>query len=422
MVKIEVKNKEILNESKNFFKVAEDSIKALKEEKLDMTGFVNLPINYDKEEVSSIISVAKEIRENAKVLVVIGIGGSYLGAKAAIDFLSNYYRKDRDIEVIFVGNGLSEKYLKETLEYVENKEFYVNVISKSGGTLEPAVAFRYFRELAEKKYGDLAKNRIIATTDKEKGILKELSNKKGYRTFIVPDNIGGRYSVLTPVGLLPIATAGFDIEKILNGAKIERETLINEKGEKNDAIVYASIRNTLYNSGKDIEVFSTMTPNLKNFSEWLKQLFGESECKMNKGIFPASLNLTADLHSMGQLMQEGKRNIFETFLYVEKEVKENSLTINSEKEDDDKLNYVSGKTVAYLNEVALNATMKAHNDGKVPVLKIQIEDFSEESLGKLFYFFMISCAISASILGVNAFNQPGVEEYKKNIKTILKGE
>ena len=422
MVKIEVKNKEILNESKNFFKVAEDSIKTLKEEKLDMTGFVNLPINYDKEEVSSIISVAKEIRENAKVLVVIGIGGSYLGAKAAIDFLSNYYRKDSDIEVIFVGNGLSEKYLKETLEYVENKEFYINVISKSGGTLEPAVAFRYFRELAEKKYGDLAKNRIIATTDKEKGILKELSNKKGYRTFIVPDNIGGRYSVLTPVGLLPIATAGFDIEKILNGAKIERETLINEKGEKNDAIVYASIRNTLYNSGKDIEVFSTMTPNLKNFSEWLKQLFGESECKMNKGIFPVSLNLTADLHSMGQLMQEGKRNIFETFLYVEKEVKENNLTINSEKEDDDKLNYVSGKTVAYLNEVALNATMKAHNDGKVPVLKIQIEDFSEESLGKLFYFFMISCAISASILGVNAFNQPGVEEYKKNIKTILKGE
>ena len=422
MVKIEVKNKEILNESKNFFKVAEDSIKILKDEKLDMTGFVNLPINYDKEEVSSIISVAKEIREKAKVLVVIGIGGSYLGAKAAIDFLSNYYRKDSDIEVIFVGNGLSEKYLKETLEYVENKEFYINVISKSGGTLEPAVAFRYFRELAEKKYGDLAKNRIIATTDKEKGILKELSNKKGYRTFIVPDNIGGRYSVLTPVGLLPIATAGFDIEKILNGAKIERETLINEKGEKNDAIVYASIRNTLYNSGKDIEVFSTMTPNLKNFSEWLKQLFGESECKMNKGIFPASLNLTADLHSMGQLMQEGKRNIFETFLYVEKEVKENNLTINSEKEDDDKLNYVSGKTVAYLNEVALNATMKAHNDGNVPVLRIQIEDFSEESLGKLFYFFMISCAISASILGVNAFNQPGVEEYKKNIKTILKGE
>ena len=420
MVKIEIKDQEILKESRQFTKITNDAIDDLKTGKVDMTGFVNLPINYDKKEVESIINISNEIRKNAKVLVVIGIGGSYLGAKAAIDFLSGYYKKEEETEVIFVGNGLSEKYLKETLEYVEKKDFYINIISKSGGTLEPAVAFRVFRELAEKKYGENAKNRIIATTDKEKGILKELADKKGYRTFIVPDNIGGRYSVLTPVGLLPIAVAGFDVLKILNGAKLEREEIIEKK--ENNAADYAAIRNVLYNKDKCIEVFSTMTPNLKNFAEWLKQLFGESECKENKGIFPASLNLTADLHSMGQLMQEGKRNLFETFIYVEKEIKENNLKIENEKEDDDKLNYICGKTVSYLNEVALTATMKAHNDGGVPVLKITIDDFSEESLGRLFYFFMISCAISAKILGVNAFNQPGVEEYKKNIKLILKGE
>ena len=349
---------------------------------------------------------------------MIGIGGSYLGAKAAIDYLSDYYRKDDELEIIYAGNGLSEKYLYETLDYVKNKDFYINVISKSGGTLEPAVAFRYFRELAEKKYGKEASNRIIATTDKEKGILKNIADKEGYRTFVIPDDIGGRYSVLTPVGLLPIAAAGFDIDKILLGAKEARERL--GFYDNNDAVAYAKVRNALYDDGKDIEVFSTLSPNMRYFSEWLKQLFGESECKENKGIFPASLTLTADLHSMGQLMQEGKRNIFETFISIDEDYSDEHLTIDKKENDDDKLNYIEGKTVNQLNNVALKATRKAHFDGNVPVINININRQNEKTLGEIFYFFEFACAISALILGVNPFNQPGVEAYKSNIKELLK--
>ena len=301
---------------------------------------------------------------------------------------------------------------------MKDKDFYVNVISKSGGTLEPAVAFRYFRELAEKKYGKDASKRIIATTDKEKGILKNIADSENYRQFIIPDDIGGRYSVLTPVGLLPIAAAGFDIDKILIGAKEIKERL--SLYDNNDAVAYAKVRNALYDNGKEIEVFSTMQPNMRFFSEWLKQLFGESECKENKGIFPASLTLTADLHSMGQLMQEGKRNMFETFINLEEDFVDNRLKIQEKEVDDDKLNYLKDTSLNKLNDVALKATMKAHSDGDVPVINISINRQNEKTLGEIFYFFEFACGLSALILGVNPFNQPGVEAYKSNIKDLLK--
>ena len=354
--------------------------------------------------------MAEEIKKEADVLVAIGIGGSYLGARAAIEYLSDYYGVNRKgVEVIFAGNGLSEKYLEETLKYVENKNFYVNVISKSGGTLEPATAFEKFKELLIKKYGNEgACKRIIATTDKAKGILKEEANKMGYRTLIVPDDIGGRYSVLSAVGLLPIAAAGFDIDALMKGAEKAREKWTIEDLEKNDAMKYAILRNIYYSKGKDIEVFATLSPNMKMFAEWLKQLFGETECKENKGIFPASLSMTADLHSMGQLMQEGKRNMFETFIMINDDY------------DSDRVKYNDKFYVNDLNDIALRATEKAHNDGNVPVIEFRVDKQNEDTLGELFYFFEISCATSALILGVNPFNQPGVEEYKKNIKELLK--
>ncbi|MBR1455060.1 MAG: glucose-6-phosphate isomerase [Lachnospiraceae bacterium] len=383
--------------------------------KIDMTGWVKHPLNYDKEEFNRIKVVANEIKEEAEVLVSIGIGGSYLGAKAAIDYLSQYYKnrkehiKGEGVEVIFAGNGLSEKYLKETLDYVEGKNFYINVISKSGGTLEPANAFDKFKALCEKKYGkDGAKKRIIATTDKAKGILKEEADREGYRTFVVPDDIGGRYSVLSAVGLLPIAAAGFDIDKLMAGAKLSYDNFTKNNLNENSAMQYAIIRNLYYNQGKDIEVFSTLSPNMQYFAEWLKQLFGESECKGRKGIFPASLNMTADLHSMGQLMQDGKRNLFETFIMIEDDF------------DKDRIRYNDKFFVNDLNDIALRATEKAHHTGEVPVIEIKVKEQNEETLGELFYFFMMSCGLSALILGVNPFNQPGVEEYKKNIKELLK--
>ena len=361
--------------------------------------------------------MANEIKNEAEVLVSIGIGGSYLGAKAAIEYLSNYYSHHNKgastaisgVEVIFAGNGLSEKYLKETLDYVEGKNFYINVISKSGGTLEPATAFDKFKALCEKKYGkDGAKKRIIATTDKAKGILKEEADREGYRTFVVPDDIGGRYSVLSAVGLLPIAAAGFDIEKLMKGAEEARSIYTVADENKNDAMKYAIIRNLYYENGKDVEVFSTLSPNMQYFAEWLKQLFGESECKGNKGIFPASLIMTADLHSMGQLMQEGKRNMFETFIMIENDY------------DKDRVKYNDKFFVNDLNDIVLRATEKAHHTGNVPVIEVKVPEQNETTLGELFYFFEMSCAVSALILGVNPFNQPGVEEYKKNIKELLK--
>ena len=418
MIKLSFEKAEEVKNLSKHVEEAKSHLSDLLAGKIDMTGWVDHPIKYDKEEFARIKEVANEIKNEAEVLVSIGIGGSYLGAKAAIEYLSDYYShrcvgassaSPRGVEVIFVGNGLSEKYLKETLDYVEGKNFYINVISKSGGTLEPAVAFNKFKALCEKKYGkDGAKKRIIATTDKAKGILKEEANKEGYRTFVVPDDIGGRYSVLSAVGLVPIACAGFDIDKLMKGAEAARSIYTMSDENKNDAMKYAIIRNLYYENGKDIEVFATLSPNMQYFSEWLKQLFGESECKGNKGIFPASLNMTADLHSMGQLMQDGKRNMFETFVMIENDY------------DKDRIKYNDKFFVNDLNDIALRATEKAHHTGDVPVIEVKVPEQNETTLGELFYFFEMSCAISALILGVNPFNQPGVEEYKKNIKELLK--
>ena len=429
MIKVSFEKAEEIKNLNSLKETAKNNLNDLLAGKIDMTGWVDHPIKYDKEEFARIKEVAEEIKKEAEVLVSIGIGGSYLGAKAAIEYLSDYYShrsvrtnnnvgmsnnvgastaSPKGVEVIFVGNGLSEKYLKETLDYVEGKNFYINVISKSGGTLEPAVAFDKFKALCEKKYGkDGAKKRIIATTDKAKGILKEEANREGYRTFVVPDDIGGRYSVLSAVGLVPIACAGFDIDKLMKGAETARAIYTAVDENKNDAMKYAIVRNLYYNAGKDIEVFATLSPNMQYFAEWLKQLFGESECKGNKGIFPASLNMTADLHSMGQLMQEGKRNMFETFIMIENDY------------DKDRVRYNEKFFVNDLNDIALRATEKAHHTGNVPVIEIKVEEQNETTLGELFYFFEMSCAISALILGVNPFNQPGVEEYKKNIKELL---
>ena len=408
MIKLNFEKAEEIKNLSKHVAAAKSHIDDLLAGKIDMTGWVNHPIKYDKEEFSRIIEVANEIKNEAEVLVSIGIGGSYLGAKAAIEYLSDYY-SNKGVEVIFAGNGLSEKYLKETLDYVAEKSFYINVISKSGGTLEPATAFDKFKELCEKKYGkEGAKKRIIATTDKAKGILKEEADREGYRTFVVPDDIGGRYSVLSAVGLLPIAAAGFDIEKLMKGAEAARNIYTLDDENKNDAMKYAIVRNLYYENGKDIEVFSTLSPNMQYFAEWLKQLFGESECKGNKGIFPASLSMTADLHSMGQLMQEGKRNMFETFIMIENDF------------DKDRVKYNDKFFVNDLNDIALRATEKAHHTGNVPVIEVKVPEQNETTLGELFYFFEMSCAISALILGVNPFNQPGVEEYKKNIKELLK--
>lgn len=408
MIKVNFDKTEEFKNVMKYEEKAKTHIADLLSGKIDMTGWVDQPVKYDKEEFARIKEVSNEIKSEAEVLVSIGIGGSYLGAKAAIEYLSDYY-SPKGVEIIFAGNGLSEKYLKETLDYVANKNFYINVISKSGGTLEPAVAFDKFKALCEKKYGkEGAKKRIIATTDKAKGILKEEADKEGYRTFVVPDDIGGRYSVLSAVGLIPIAAAGFDIDKLMEGAKTARDLYTTSDINKNDAMKYAIVRNLNYENGKDIEVYSTFSPNMHYFAEWLKQLFGESECKGNKGIFPASLNLTADLHSMGQLMQEGKRNLFETFIAIENDY------------DSERVQYNDKLCVNDLNDIALRATEKAHFTGGVPVIEIKVPEQNETTLGELFYFFEMSCAISALILGVNPFNQPGVEEYKKNIKELLR--
>ena len=418
MIKLNFEKAEEVKNISKYASEAKSNLSDLLAGKIDMTGWVDHPVKYDKEEFARIKEVANEIKSEAEVLVSIGIGGSYLGAKAAIEYLSDYYShhnvgastaSPKGVEVIFAGNGLSEKYLKETLDYVEGKNFYINVISKSGGTLEPATAFDKFKALCEKKYGkDGAKKRIIATTDKAKGILKEEADREGYRTFVVPDDIGGRYSVLSAVGLLPIAAAGFDIDKLMKGAEAARSIYTVADENKNDAMKYAIIRNLYYQNGKDIEVFATLSPNMQYFAEWLKQLFGESECKGKKGIFPASLNMTADLHSMGQLMQDGKRNMFETFIMIENDF------------DKDRVKYNDKFFVNDLNDIALRATEKAHHTGEVPVIEVKVEEQNETTLGELFYFFEMTCAISALILGVNPFNQPGVEEYKKNIKELLK--
>lgn len=390
----------------------------------DFLGWIDLPVAYDKEEFDRIKKAAAKIQSDSDVLVVIGIGGSYLGARAAIEFLRhsfyNIISKDqrKTPEIYFVGNSISTTYLKDLIDVIGDRDFSINMISKSGTTTEPAIAFRIFKEMAEKKYGkEGAAKRIYATTDKARGSLKNLATEEGYESFIVPDDIGGRFSVLTAVGLLPIAVSGADIDKLMEGAASGREKALNLPYEENDALKYAALRNILLRKGKTIEVLANYEPNVHFVSEWWKQLYGESEGKDQKGIFPASVDLTTDLHSMGQFIQDGARIMFETVINVEKSREE--LTIGTEPVDLDGLNYLSGKTVDFVNKSAMNGTILAHTDGQVPNLMVKIPEETEFYLGQLFYFFEFACGVSGYLLGVNPFNQPGVESYKKNMFALL---
>ncbi len=385
----------------------------------DFLGWVNLPKDYDKEEFDRIKAAAKKIREDSDVLIVIGIGGSYLGAKAAIDFLTGpFYNYNSKTQIFFAGNSISPNYINSLLKAIEGKDVSVNIISKSGTTTEPAIAFRIFKEYLENKYGkEEAKNRIYATTDKARGALKNLADAEGYETFVVPDDVGGRYSVLTAVGLLPIAVCGADIDKLMQGARDAMDIYSNDKVEENDCYKYAAIRNILYRKGKTVEMLVNYEPELQYFIEWWKQLFGESEGKDNKGIFPAGASFSTDLHSMGQYIQDGLRNLFETVLYVENSKED--ITLGTDPENVDGLNFLSGKTVDFVNKKAFEGTLLAHTDGGVPNLVVKIADLSEYTLGQLFYFFEKACGISGYMLGVNPFNQPGVESYKKNMFALL---
>lgn len=388
----------------------------------DYTGWVDWPVNYDKEEFERIKSAAEKIRNNSEVLVVIGIGGSYLGARAVIEALShgfyNLLSKDKrkGPEIYFAGNDISGKRLKDLLEMLGDKDVSLNVISKSGTTTEPALAFRVLREFMEKKYGKEAAKRIYVTTDKSKGTLKDLAIRKGYETFVVPDDLGGRYSVLSAVGLLPIAVSGINIDNLMQGAAVARETYANDDLEKNDCYKYAVLRNIFYQQNKAIEILVNYDPRLHFFGEWWKQLFGESEGKDKKGIFPATVDFTTDLHSMGQFIQDGSRNMFETVLWVEEE---DDFVISEDKENTDGLNFLSGKTFDYVNRKAMEGTVLAHVDGGVPNLIIKIKKLDEFALGGLIYFFEKACGISGYLLGVNPFDQPGVEAYKKNMFALL---
>ncbi|RDY24433.1 glucose-6-phosphate isomerase [Romboutsia maritimum] len=390
----------------------------------DFLGWVDLPKNYNKEELKKIKLVAQKIKSDSEVLLVIGIGGSYLGARAAIEmtghsFRNNISKEDRKSpEIYFVGNNISSTYIMDLLDVIEGKDISINVISKSGTTTEPAIAFRIFKEYIENKYGkEEASKRIYATTDSKKGALRQLADEQGYETFIIPDDVGGRYSVLTPVGLLPIAVAGLDIDEMIKGAYDASEDLKTKDINKNYSYQYATVRNILDRKGKEIELLVNYEPQLHYVGEWWKQLFGESEGKDNKGIFPASLDFSTDLHSMGQYVQSGRRILFETVLNVEKPKR--NMTIQDDKANLDGLNYLSGKTMDFVNKKAFEGTLLAHTDGEVPNLIINIPRLDEYNFGYLVYFFEKSCAISGYLLGVNPFDQPGVEAYKKNMFALL---
>ena len=387
----------------------------------DFTGWVDLPVNYDKEEFERIKLAAEKIKKNSEVLIVIGIGGSYLGARAVIEFVKgqNYNALCSDTpEIYFSGNSISSSVLRDLIAICENKDFSVNVISKSGTTTEPAIAFRIFRELLTKKYGkEGAAERIFVTTDKAKGNLKSLADKEGYETFVVPDDVGGRYSVLTAVGLLPIAAAGIDIDELMLGAATAREALMSDSIEENDCYKYIAIRNALYNKGKATEMFISYEPDFTMMNEWLKQLFGESEGKDGKGLFPTSAIFSTDLHSLGQYIQQGERIMFETVVTFKKAKKE--IVIEEDPENVDGLNFLAGKTMSFVNEKAFLGTILAHTDGLVPNIVIECDDMSAKSLGYLIYFFEKACAVSGYVLGINPFDQPGVESYKRNMFALL---
>ena len=404
-----------------------DAAKRLKEKTgdgKDFLGWIDLPVNYDKEEFARIKKAAEKIRNDSDILFVIGIGGSYLGARAAIDFVKHSFYNDLPKEkrkapqIYYVGNSMSGAYIEELIDLIGDKDFSVNVISKSGTTTEAAVAFRVFRELTEKKYGkEGAAKRIYSTTDKARGALKTLSDEEGYECFVIPDDVGGRFSVLTAVGLLPIAASGADIDKLMEGAAHLREICLNNDFSENPALRYAAIRNILYRKGKSVEILANYEPSLHFISEWWKQLYGESEGKDQKGIFPASVDLTTDLHSMGQFIQDGSRLMYETVLVVKKPRRD--FTLKSAENDIDCLNYLSGKTMDYVNKCAMKGTIAAHVDGNVPTLLIEIPEQTEYHLGELFYFFEFAVGVSGYMLGINPFDQPGVEFYKANMFRLL---
>ncbi|GLO67003.1 MULTISPECIES: glucose-6-phosphate isomerase [Oceanobacillus] len=390
----------------------------------DFLGWLDLPRNYNREEYKRIKAAADKIKKDSDILLVIGIGGSYLGAKAALEMLNHSFQnllskdKRQVPQVIFVGHHLSSTYMSELFDILKDKDFSINVISKSGTTTEPAIAFRIFKKYLEEKYGqDEAKKRIYATTDRAKGALKTTADSNDFETFVIPDDVGGRYSVLTAVGLLPIAASGINIDDMMEGAKAAMEDLANPVVSENPAYQYAAVRNILYQKGKVTELLINYEPSLQYFSEWWKQLFGESEGKDQKGIYPSSANFTTDLHSLGQYIQEGRRNIFETILHVNEPKKD--LTLEKEESDLDGLNYLAGKSIHEINDKAFQGTLLAHTDGDVPNLIVEVPRLDAYTFGYLVYFFEKACAISGYILGVNPFDQPGVEAYKKNMFALL---
>lgn len=382
-------------------------------------GWLDLPINYDKEELEQIKICAEKVKNNSKYLLVIGIGGSYLGARAVIEALTStfYNLRENSPIILYVGNSLSTSYINDIIKIIGNDDFSINVISKSGTTTEPAIAFRIFKKILENKYGNNASERIFVTTDEEKGALHTIAKENNYQTFKIPNNIGGRYSVLTAVGLFPIAVANINVDKLLNGAIKAYDKYNNSNLNENDCYKYAVIRNLLYHKDKNIEIFASYEPRLHYFIEWLKQLFGESEGKNGKGIFPVGVEFTTDLHSLGQYIQDGRRNIFETVLNIENT--NESITMTKEENNLDNLNYLEGLTLDYINHKAMEGTIDAHVSNDVPNILINVDKLDEETIGELIYFFELACAMSGFILNVNPFNQPGVEKYKQNMFKLL---
>ena len=403
---------------------AAEKLKSRKGEGNDFLGWIDLPVNYDREEFARIKKAAKKIQGDSDVLLVIGIGGSYLGARAAVEFLRHGFYNEMTKEsrktpqIYYVGNSMSGTYLKDVIDLLEGKDFSINVISKSGTTTESAIAFRIFQELLIKKYGKAeAAKRVYSTTDKARGALKTLSDAEGYECFVIPDDVGGRFSVLTPVGLLPIAVSGADIDRLMEGAAAFREIALNNPYEENPSLLYAALRNIMSRKGKGVEILVNYEPSMHYISEWWKQLFGESEGKDLHGIFPASVDLTTDLHSMGQFIQDGSRLMFETVMNIEKP--RGDIELKSQENNLDGLNYLAGKTMNYVNQCAMKGTMSAHIDGGVPEFIVEIPEQNEFYLGELFYFFEYAVAVSGYILGINPFDQPGVEFYKSNMFKLL---
>ena len=417
-------NENELKQIKPYVELANEVLTSKSGAGSDFLGWVDLPENYDKDEFARIKKAAEKIKNDSEVLVVIGIGGSYLGAKAAIEFLSHsFYNnlpkdKRKTPEIYFAGTNMSGVYLQHLIEVVGDRDFSVNVISKSGTTTEPAIAFRVFKKMLEEKYGkEEAAKRIYATTDKERGALKTLATAEGYETFVVPDNVGGRFSVLTAVGLLPIAAAGINIDDLMAGAKDAMNDFANKNMDENQALQYAAVRNILHRKGKDLELMVNYEPRVHYLAEWWKQLFGESEGKDGKGLYPTSADFSADLHSLGQYIQEGQRLFFETVVSIGKP--EVEFVIESDKDNLDGLNFIAGKTLDYVNKKATDGVILAHIDGNVPNLGVNIPEATPYHLGYTFYFFEKACGVSGYLLGVNPFDQPGVEAYKKNMFALL---